>query len=59
MSETKKKSVAQERKVNCYPHPIQLQKLETYAKQTGQTKSGILCEALKVYLSDKVIISKG
>ena len=51
----KKTSVAKERQVNCYPSPVLLQKLDSYSKSTGETKSSIVCEALNSYLKDKNI----
>lgn len=55
MSDNNKKSVSQERKVNCYPSPVLLQKLESYANATEQSKSAVVCEALNSYLKDKSI----
>lgn len=58
MSDKKKNTVAYQRQVQCYPHPVDLQKLNNYVEQTGQSKSSVLCEALRVYLSQKTIVSK-
>lgn len=50
-----KKTIAQ-RVEKAYPHPVLKERLNTYSRQTGQSKSQIMCEALKIYLSDKNII---
>lgn len=54
----KKKTVLQ-RVEKAYPHPALKERLNNYSHQTGQSKSQIMCEALKIYLSDKNIIRKG
>jgi hypothetical protein len=50
-----KKTIAQ-RVEKAYPHPVLKERLNSYARQTGQSKSHVMCEALKIYLSDKNII---
>lgn len=47
------KSVAKERQINCYPPPYLKEKLESYARDKGISKSEAVNEALRKLLCEK------
>lgn len=51
--DNKKKSVAQERKISCYPSPQIIQKIENYAADKEMSKSAVVKEALRSFFEVK------
>lgn len=51
MQEKKKypRSIALERRVEVYPRPAYFTLIEAYAKETGETKSAVVCSAVKLF----------